>query len=253
MSIKMYAEADVPSVSDQEIALIDAELKAQGYSIKKALDRGTVFHYQENGFTVTEHSPGEWYIGTCLGEQLRSASDPPPVDAKLRREMNTGIDRIEIKAENRWKTSGLSGDEWRYGVRVDLYRKGKVVFSRYQNNSWFAELKPNFVAIAEEFKMMKTIDLSDQAEFDRLEPLCDHFSCSEPGEMYRMLKRGKDSEGNYLPPDGRVHVKRFCSAHADRGNCGIIDSKRNFVRHDPPQRKRDASPTRKIDPKLAQH
>lgn len=249
----IYTEAIAPSAVDFEIATIDAELKAQGYSIKKDLHDATVFHYRLDGFIVSNHSPGEWYIGTSLGEQLRDASDPPPVDAKLHREMNTGIDRIEIKAENRWKESEISGDEWRYGMRTNFYRKGKVITSWFENQSWFPELKPSFSDIAAELERQKEPNSFDQAEFDRLEPLCDQFSCSEPGAMFRMIKHGKDSRGNYLPPDGQVHVKRFCPEHMDRGNCGRVDSNRNLARFDPPQQKRDASPTRKPEPKLTQH
>ena len=38
-------------------------------------------------------------------------------------------DEIHITCQERYKTSGLSGDEWRFGWRVEFKFKGQVVFS----------------------------------------------------------------------------------------------------------------------------
>src|SRR5207247_526556 len=38
-----------------------------------------------------------------------------------------GVDRIEIQVIPRFKTSGLSGDEWRVSARIVAFRKGEMV------------------------------------------------------------------------------------------------------------------------------
>src|SRR5689334_5105636 len=41
------------------------------------------------------------------------------------------FDRVELVTIPRWKTSGLSGDEWRISIEARFYRKGQLVHSTY--------------------------------------------------------------------------------------------------------------------------
>ncbi len=45
-----------------------------------------------------------------------------------------GVDRIEIDVVPRFKTSGLSGDEWRVSGRILMFRKGELVGERSMSN-----------------------------------------------------------------------------------------------------------------------
>ncbi len=41
-----------------------------------------------------------------------------------------GVDEIKIRQVPRFKTSGLSGDEWRVSAKIEFYRKGELVYER---------------------------------------------------------------------------------------------------------------------------
>jgi len=47
-----------------------------------------------------------------------------------RHEDDDWIDEIKIVTVPRYKTSGMSGDEWRFSARVQLWRKGHLMFER---------------------------------------------------------------------------------------------------------------------------
>jgi hypothetical protein len=45
-----------------------------------------------------------------------------------------GVDRIEIDIVPRFKTSDLSGDQWRVSARLRAYRKGELVGEQSYHN-----------------------------------------------------------------------------------------------------------------------
>ena len=47
-------------------------------------------------------------------------------------------DKIVIEQRPRFKTSGLSGDEWRTGVVVQLWFKGQMIVEEFYNSYDFA-------------------------------------------------------------------------------------------------------------------
>ena len=140
-----------------------------------------------------------------------------------RRDYNHNVDKIEIVPENRWKTSWASGDEHRYGLRANFYHKGKVVNTFYVNQAWFPQLTidgPKLNELLEEAQLPP-----DAEEEARREPLCDHFGCSSPGDLYRLKRASLDSKA-----DKAIHTVRYCQKHNRRGDCAIIDNSDNLVR-----------------------
>lgn len=45
----------------------------------------------------------------------------------LRHDDDEWIDEVRIVTVPRWKESELSGDEWRFSTRIELYRKGHLL------------------------------------------------------------------------------------------------------------------------------
>ena len=140
------------------------------------------------------------------------------------RNYNHNVDKIEIVPETRWKTSEASGDEYRYGLRANFYHKGKVVNTFYANQAWFPQLTIDGSKLTE---LLEEAQLPPDAEEEaRREPLCDHFGCSSPGDLYRLKQPDIDSNAS----DDANHIVRYCQKHHNRGDCAIIDNSDNLVR-----------------------
>lgn len=154
-----------------------------------------------------------------------SNNDKLPIpDDLIERHYNPGVDRITMKPELRWKTSEYSGDEWRYGGRVKFYHKGALVKSIFHNLSWSSRLPDD--ALTDDLNTFLKEPISPE-ELERREPLCDQFGCANVGVLFRMLAH-QSTGFDLSPPDGKVHVKRFCEHHANRGTCAIIDRSDNY-------------------------
>ena len=133
------------------------------------------------------------------------------------------IDAITIETVPRFKTSGLSGDEWRTSVVATAYRKGRVVKERHVGNIEYAQ------------QMMATNDwwTDDEAipEPKLAYDLCDQPGCSEPWTvLYRRTKRGCSRCGSRQDePVGLMDTyQAFCERHAHRGDSHLNDSDDNY-------------------------
>lgn len=129
------------------------------------------------------------------------------------------VDEIRITTVPRFKTSGLSGDEWRTSVEVVVYRKGREIGRR----SWgriehaLARLKP-------------WIDddlLCPVADPQMARDLCMQPGCAEPWTVeYRMTHTGCSRCGNRSAnnEEWQDYRRRFCARHARRGDQGCDDA-----------------------------
>ncbi len=155
--------------------------------------------------------------------------DPVPDDEPF--------DEITIKIAPRFKTSGLSGDEWRHSARVRFWRKGMLAAEdEYTSMKVAADMLPG---------LMHTIpEMHNRLDRDRSEPTYDHpmFSgqpatlCFQPGcknastVLYR-IKRRYSPRGHLLAEryqNPRPEHRAFCDDHKDRGNCGLDDAMDNY-------------------------
>ena len=101
------------------------------------------------------------------------------------------IDEITMRVVPRYKTSGLSGDEWRVSTYVDLRRKGDVMFSRSYSDMETAAAHLPWV--------LKTwCEDAGQEWTDRIEKdrsTCHQPGCAEPATVVFKLKKEYSREG----------------------------------------------------------
>jgi len=134
-----------------------------------------------------------------------------------------GFDEIQIKTVPRYKTSGLSGDEWRISAEIKFLRKGKVIHEAYNHNIENAihMLYAHYAQAHDEGKMF----FAGEGDF------CDQEGCSEKATVvYRLKKKYCKEYGHeptvYKPEESPIRM--FCERHSKRGDCGLDDSDANY-------------------------
>lgn len=137
-------------------------------------------------------------------------------------------DRVTIDLVPRFKTSGLSGDEWRTSARVLLFFKGEKVHETHYNDvdTALRLLHANLPeAIPERVIELETI-----------ERRCDQPGCAKPSTATFRVRKEFTADGRALAADGRDYalVRWFCADHAERGNAGREDNDRNYELIEPP-------------------
>ena len=144
----------------------------------------------------------------------------------LRHEDDEFYDRITLEVVPRYKTSGLSGDEWRVSTRVQAWRKGVLIAERsWSKVEWAVACLPGWL-----------LGLSDEGlggrDFDAAadQQKCHQPGCPDPGIVEVRLK------GRYcqVAPHAGPHPptfdyrRRFCPRHARRGDCAFEDADANY-------------------------
>ncbi len=134
------------------------------------------------------------------------------------------FDHIELKVVPRYKTSGLSGDEWRTSVNVKFYFKGEMVHEQHFRDMRTAlMLMPRAWIVTQEPIPERIIKLE--------EVKCDQPGCPNDAISKYLVKRLTSSRGEYLHEDESKHtryIRRFCETHLCRGDCGREDSNDNY-------------------------
>jgi len=135
------------------------------------------------------------------------------------------FDEIRIRIVPRYKTSGMSGDEWRHHAQVDFMFKGTVV----------AEDAAHDIDAAVQMLGGMMIKACDNGIPDGVLTLektkCDQPSCANDAVVRYVLKRLTSERGQYLHPDEGMyfrHYRKFCAVHARRGDCGREDADANY-------------------------
>lgn len=133
------------------------------------------------------------------------------------------IDEIRLTEKPRFKTSGLSGDEWRTGVHIEFLRKGHVVWEKWVGSMRYAAAAIAwFHATADEGDDWK--HLPDEVD-DRL---CKQPGCPKPAVHFVRLKMEACSNGHRTAPVFPDTRRGFCGEHKTRGDCGIEDADSNY-------------------------
>lgn len=134
------------------------------------------------------------------------------------------FDEIRFKVVPRYKTSGLSGDEWRQHVQVEFLHKGQVV-----HEAGFRDMQAALMYTPREWSEAQC-PISDKViELERTH--CDQPSCAKPPIGRLLLKELTSDEGDYLDP-ARQHLRyyrQFCATHIRRGDCSREDADSNYV------------------------
>jgi len=138
------------------------------------------------------------------------------------------FDEIRITTVPRYKTSGLSGDEWRISAKIQFFRKGELVHEDFRHNTKIAAQHLAYI-------YDKAID-DGHAFFAGIEGKCDQEGCSNPAEVFYSKKRsgcsrcGEFKEAGFTRLDGTKEkvIRKFCKKHSTRGDCGLDDADKNY-------------------------
>jgi len=133
-----------------------------------------------------------------------------------------GIDRIEIQMVPRFKTSGLSGSEWRVSAFIRLFRKGEMVYEKQHGALANAvAFLPHLLNTACEH-----VDKPLWGETSK----CYQVSCPAEGKHKRYLKQQYSSHGEGpLPELFFNRFRRFCDKHLHRGDGDLEDADINYT------------------------
>lgn len=186
-------------------------------------------------FDGTAEESAAWFAGegkTIIVSDIldRSAKakvrdERPKPWRDLRPDMQA-FDEVRITTVPRYKTSGLSGDEWRISAKIQFIRKGHVL----------AEGRAHNVESAVQLLHWRSIEAGEAGKFGRFpgeEDLCDQEGCAKPATVtYRKVKDGCGRCGNVKPTQrglgGGITIRRFCDEHKTRGDSSLDDSDDNY-------------------------
>lgn len=132
-------------------------------------------------------------------------------------------DKITIEAVPRYKTSEMSGNEWRVSATMKFWRKGQLVFERSFN-------KMETAAIAMPW-FFKTAGEGSDFKHAKDEKQCDQPGCGNEAVNEFRLKKEYSEHGEELSEknmSGFEKRRKFCERHARRGDCGLEDSDSNY-------------------------
>lgn len=138
-------------------------------------------------------------------------------------------DEVQIKLVERWKTSGPSGDEWRFCYKVELKRKGFVIWTRA-----FGKLETAIAALLWFSKVAGELggDEFDAKASEDTRHLCAQPGCQQlPAHKY-YLKKQYSREGYSEDPTSPMFIC-FCEKHKTRGDCGLEDADDNYTKEAP--------------------
>ncbi len=148
---------------------------------------------------------------------MSSAGSDDRADRALRPDAQ-GFDEVRIVTVPRYKTSGLSGDEWRISAEVQFWRKGILRHTVAHGNIETA----CGCAYAD---LMRAID-DGRAYFAGEGNFCDQEGCSRESTVTYRLRQSFCRDGHAAVP--RPTVRKFCDVHKKRGDCGLDDSDANY-------------------------
>lgn len=132
------------------------------------------------------------------------------------------FDEITIKTVPRFKTSGLSGDEWRTSASITVKRKGHVIAEGRTNSiqSAAAYLPWFLLTMFEGDGATRVPDTVDEA-------LCFQPGCDQPAVSIYRLKSNYCREGKPHELHSETRVA-FCQRHLRRGDCAFKDADANY-------------------------
>jgi len=133
------------------------------------------------------------------------------------------FDKIELTQEPRYKTSSLSGDEWRTSIRAKFFFKGVLV-----HETRFRDMNCAIMLLGAEW--VKAQEPVPELLIETEKTKCDQPGCGREAVGRVRLKRLTARNGEYLHPDesGFGCFRQFCERHQERGNASREDSDSNY-------------------------
>lgn len=143
---------------------------------------------------------------------------------------DTWVDKIEIDTVERWKTSGMSGDEWRFSYRLRLFRKGTLLLEESYGSIQYAAARASLLA-AEGFAPASE-SWPNPKIGDRYG---DKTHCTQPGcpntdNLERVYLRKEYERGTCTERQSEPYsrFRQFCETHRVRGDCACEDADSNY-------------------------
>lgn len=141
------------------------------------------------------------------------------------------FDEVRIVTVPRFKTSGLSGDEWRISANIQFIKKGIVVAERAFNKVETAiELLP---MMRVEWAEMGQDEVKDARKKIDSEQFCDQEGCNEKATVfYEMEHRDCSRCGSRKMVEDNKYLgipyAQFCERHKYRGDSDLQDNDKNY-------------------------
>lgn len=129
------------------------------------------------------------------------------------------IDEVRITTVPRYKTSDLSGDEWRISAKVEYLKKGTVVRTTYA-----CDVK----TAMQDLHHNATVFDPDNWSYPNEDGYCDQEGCKELATVYYSLKT-TFCQQCHTTKDAEEEYAMFCEAHSTRGDCGLVDCDDNYI------------------------
>ncbi len=133
-------------------------------------------------------------------------------------------DEIRLKVIPRFKTSGMSGDEWRTSVKVQLFRKGFMYAETSVSKMEYA------IMMLGHFYVTSHEPVPTEA-IEHEKTKCDQPGCGDDAVNHYRFKVEKHGNSGHTSPvreDREVRCK-FCARHSERGDSDLEDNDENLV------------------------
>ncbi len=117
------------------------------------------------------------------------------------------FDEVKFIVVPRYKTSGLSGDEWRVSIEVEFYRNGKL-----KHTEWAGHTMEGAMGRA-----YHLLTVAEGAYFGGEENFCDQEGCSDEATVYYEKINDYCREGHQTTPYS-PSIRKFCEKHKTRGD-----------------------------------
>jgi hypothetical protein len=134
------------------------------------------------------------------------------------------FDEITFRQEERYKTSGLSGDEWRFSIVVSFISKGEVV-----HRTTFGSMEAALLMIGAEWLRAQE-PISDRV-IEIEQDTCSQPACREKPIGRFRIKRQTADDGHFYDVEDVGHLesfRAFCAKHVRRGDCSREDCDENY-------------------------
>jgi len=139
----------------------------------------------------------------------------------LRHDDDDYVDEVRIRTVERYKTSGLSGDEWRFSAVIQFFRKGQLLHER-----GLGDIK---AALAYAPWALATAYEGDGWDYAKDENLCFQPGCTETAVSEYQLVDRFDHDGNKSQNKHSTYYRKFCQKHLTRGDCALEDADSNYI------------------------
>lgn len=162
--------------------------------------------------------------GVTTRRVKKSKTETPVPTHRAQRPNHQWYDEVSIVTVPRYKTSDASGDEWRIHGQLQFKLKGVVQYTDVFRNVETALVHAPSLALHSEGWDFLPVESN----------YCDQEGCNKPPVItYKMKQEFTKDRGLPYDPyryDPVALVRKFCDTHKTRGNCGLEDSDRNYVK-----------------------